>query len=62
MVPPEIRDKRGMKQCSGLGWLKQAFHLVAWEVLNATLGKKGQVYRQWVRKQSFCGIQAMVFN
>ncbi len=49
-APIGTRDKRGRKRHDDIGWSKQAFHLVTWEDLDATLGKKGHMYKQWLAK------------
>ncbi len=61
-TPIAEADARGQRRGGGLGWSKPAFNVVAWEELDAVLARKGQMYRQWLSKQSsgFCGTQSMV--
>ena len=58
--PREANGKR--RPGGGLGWSTSSFDAVAWDALDATLDGKGQMYKQWLCKQSsgFCGTQAMV--
>ena len=61
--PVNAKDDSGRRKSGGgLGWSKASFNAVAWGELDATLDSKGQMYKQWLCKQStgFCGTQAMV--
>ena len=61
--PIHTKDANGRRQPGGgLGWSKESFDAVAWEALDSTLDKKGQMYKQWLCKQTsgFCGTQVMV--
>ena len=61
--PINTKDASGRrKPGGGLGWSKESFDAVAWEELDSTLDKKGQMYKQWLCKQTtgFCGTQVMV--
>ncbi len=55
-------DAGGWRRGGGLGWSKKAFKEVAWEELDAVLARKGQMYQQWLSKQSskFYSTQSMV--
>ena len=61
-APPGAVNDAGRRGKGGLGWSKASFDAVAWEALDATLDTKGQMYCQWLSKQSSgcCGTQQMV--
>jgi len=56
------RRPDGSRRPGGLGWSLESFQAVDWAMLDATLAKKPQMYKQWLAKQGsgFCGTQQMV--